>query len=220
MQLNTRKTTNQIKKWAEDLKRHFSKEDIYMANKHMKRCSTLLITRKIQNKTTMRGHFTLIRMVNIKMSTNKMLETLWRKGNRLTLLAEMQIDTATMENTMDIPTNKPKKWWIKTTICCCRSVSVMSDSLWPHELQHARLPCYSLSPRYAQTHVHWLSDAIQPSHCLSLLSPPPAFNLSQHQGLFQWAGSSHQVTKVLELQRQHQSFQWIFRADFLQDWLG
>ena len=186
----------------------------------MKRCSTLLITRKIQNKTTMRGHFTLIRMVNIKMSTNKMLETLWRKGNRLTLLAEMQIDTATMENTMDIPTNKPKKWWIKTTICCCRSVSVMSDSLWPHELQHARLPCYSLSPRYAQTHVHWLSDAIQPSHCLSLLSPPPAFNLSQHQGLFQWAGSSHQVTKVLELQRQHQSFQWIFRADFLQDWLG
>ena len=220
MQLNTRKTTNQIKKWAEDLKRHFSKEDIYMANKHMKRCSTLLITRKIQNKTTMRGHFTLIRMVNIKMSTNKMLETLWRKGNRLTLLAEMQIDTATMENTMDIPTNKPKKWWIKTTICCCRSVSVMSDSLWPHELQHAGLPCYSLSPRYAQTHVHWLSDAIQPSHCLSLLSPPPAFNLSQHQGLFQWAGSSHQVTKVLELQRQHQSFQWIFRADFLQDWLG
>ena len=65
---------------------------------------------------------------------------------------------------------------------------------------------------FAQTHVHWVSDAIQPSH--SLLSPSlPAFNLSQHQGLFQWIGSSHQVAKVLELK--HQSFQWIFRTDLL-----
>ena len=59
----------------------------------------------------------------------------------------------------------------------------------------------------AQTHLHWVGDAIQPSH--ALLSPsPPAFHLSQHQGLFQWVSSSHQVTKVLELQLQHQSFQW------------
>ena len=68
----------------------------------------------------------------------------------------------------------------------------------------------------AQTHVHPVSDAIQPSHPLS--SPyPPAFSLSQHQGLFQWLGSSHQVARVLELQLQlqHQSFQWIFRTDFL-----
>ena len=58
------------------------------------------------------------------------------------------------------------------------------------------------------------SDATQPSH--PLLSPaPPAFNLSQHQGLFQWVGSSHQVAKVLEFQLQHRSFQWIFRTDFL-----
>ena len=69
----------------------------------------------------------------------------------------------------------------------------------------------------AQTHVHWVSDAIQPSHPLS--SPSPAFNLSQHQSLFQWISSSHQVAKVLEFQLQHQSFQWIFRTDFLQDWL-
>ena len=64
----------------------------------------------------------------------------------------------------------------------------------------------------SQTHVHWVGDAIQPSHPLSFPSPP-AFNLSQHQGLFQWVSSSHQVAKVLEFQLQHQSFQWIFRTD-------
>ena len=69
-----------------------------------------------------------------------------------------------------------------------------------------------------QTLVHWVSDAIQLSHPLS--SPlPPSLNPSQHQGLFQWVGSSHQVAKVLELQLQHQSFQWIFSVDFPQDWL-
>ena len=69
-------------------------------------------------------------------------------------------------------------------------------------------------PELTQTHVHRVGDAIQPSH--SLLSPsPPTFSLSQHQGLFQWTGSSHQVAKVLALQLQNQSFQWIFRTDFL-----
>ena len=70
---------------------------------------------------------------------------------------------------------------------------------------------------FTQTHVHWGSDAIQPSHLLRSPSPP-AFNLSHHQGLFKW-DSSHQVAKVLELQLQHQSFQWLFRADFLEDGL-
>ena len=70
----------------------------------------------------------------------------------------------------------------------------------------------------AQTHVLWVGDAIQPSHPLS--SPYPlSFNLSQHQGVFQWVSSLHQVAKVLEFQLQHQSFQWIFRTDFLSDWL-
>ena len=68
-------------------------------------------------------------------------------------------------------------------------------------------------PELAETRVHWVSDAIQPSHPLSSPSPP-TFNLSQDQGLFQWASSSYQVAKVLELQLQHQSFQWIFRTDF------
>ena len=66
--------------------------------------------------------------------------------------------------------------------------------------------------KLAQTHVHRFCDAIQPSHPLSSPSPP-ALNLFQHQGLFQWVSSSHQVAKVLEVQLQHQSFQWIFRTD-------
>ena len=70
------------------------------------------------------------------------------------------------------------------------------------------LPVHHQLPEFTQIHVHWVSDAIQPSH--PLLSPsPPAFNLSQHQSLFQWVSSSHQVAKVLEFQLQHQSFQWI-----------
>ena len=97
------------------------------------------------------------------------------------------------------------------------SRSVVSDSLWPHGLQRTRLLCQSL-PELAQTLVHWVSDVIQPSHSLSPPSPP-AFNLSQHQGLFQWVSSSHQVTKALELQLQHQFFQWIFRVDLLEDLL-
>ena len=67
-----------------------------------------------------------------------------------------------------------------------------------------------------QTHVHWVGDSIQPSHPLSSPSPP-ALNLFQHQGLFQWVSSSNQVANLLELQ--HQSFQWIFRVYFLYDWL-
>ena len=66
---------------------------------------------------------------------------------------------------------------------------------------------------FAHIHVHWVGDAIQPSHPLSPLSL--AFNLSQHQSLFQWVGSSHQVARVSELQLQHQSFQLIFKIDFL-----
>ena len=90
-------------------------------------------------------------------------------------------------------------------------------SLRPHGLQHIRLLCPPPSPELAQTHAHRVNDAIQPSHPLPSPSPP-AFNLSQHQGLFLWVSSLHQVAKVLELQLQYQSFQWIFRADFLYYW--
>ena len=70
----------------------------------------------------------------------------------------------------------------------------------------------------AQTDVQWVGDAMQPSHPLSS-SSPPIFNLYHYQDLFHWVGSLCQVAQILELQLQHQSFQWIFRVDFILDWL-
>ena len=77
------------------------------------------------------------------------------------------------------------------------SRSVVSDSSWPHELQHPGLPVHHQLPEFTQTHVHWVDDAIQPSHPLSSPSPS-ALSLSQHQGLFKWVSSSHQVAEVFE----------------------
>ena len=89
----------------------------------------------------------------------------------------------------------------------------------PMDCSTPGLPVHHQHREFTQTHVHWVSDAIQPTHPLSSPSPP-ALNLSQHQGLFKWVSSSHQVVKVLQLQLQHQSFQWIFRTDFLPDGLA
>ena len=95
------------------------------------------------------------------------------------------------------------------------SRSVVSDSLRPRELQHARAPCPSPTPRACSNSCpssQWCHPTISSS---VVPFSPPAFSLSQHQGLIQWVSSLHQVAKGLELQLQHQSFQWIFRTDLL-----
>ena len=93
------------------------------------------------------------------------------------------------------------------------SVQLLSQLCDPMDCSTPGLPVHHQLPESTQTHVHWVGDAIWPSHPLSTSSP--AFNVSQHQGLFKWVISSHKVAKVMEFQLQHQSFQWIFRTDFL-----
>ena len=105
--------------------------------------------------------------------------------------------------------------WVMRETPVAKSSPTLHDSM---DYNPPEFPVTHHLPDFAQVHVHCIGDAIQPSH--PLLPPSPsAFNLSQHQGLFQWVDSSHQVAKVLEFQLQHQSFQWVFRIDFLSDWL-
>ena len=99
---------------------------------------------------------------------------------------------------------------------CISSVAQSCPNLCdPMNCSTPGLPVHHQLPESTQTHVHWVADAIQPSHPLA---SPPALNLSQHQGLFKWVSTSHQEAKVLEFQLQPQFFQWISRVDFL--WEG
>ena len=99
-------------------------------------------------------------------------------------------------------------------------VAQSCPTLWdPMDCSTPGFPVHHQLPEFTQTHVHWVGDAIQPSHPLSSPSPP-AFNLSWHQALFQWVSSSHQVAKVLEFQLQHQSFNgYSGLISFRMDWL-
>ena len=92
------------------------------------------------------------------------------------------------------------------------SVAQSYPTLWdPINRSTPGLPVHHQLPEFTQTHVHWVGDAIHPSHPLSSPSPPTP-NPSQHQGLFQWINSSHEMAKVLEFQLQPQSFQWTPRT--------
>ena len=111
-------------------------------------------------------------------------------------------------------------WIILGAFCCLITKSYLT--LRPRGLQHARLSCTLQSPvstilhyllEFAQVHIHWVDDAIQPPHPLSPFSS--AFNLSQYQGLFQRVSCFHLLAKVLEFQLQHQPFQRVFRVDSL-----
>ena len=109
-------------------------------------------------------------------------------------------------------------------MCDCHSVQFSSVTQSyptlcdPMNCSTPGLPVHRQLPESTQTNVHWVGDAIQPSHLLSSPSPP-ALNLSQHQGLFKWVSFSHQEAKVLEFQLQDQSFQWTPRTDLLKDGL-
>ena len=108
----------------------------------------------------------------------------------------------------------------KTQISKFSSVSQLCLTLCnPTDCRKPALPVHHQLSEFTQIHVYWSCDIIQLSHPLS--SPtPPAFSLSQHQGLFKWVSSSHQLAKILEFQLQHQSFPWIFRTNsFGMDWL-
>ena len=108
-----------------------------------------------------------------------------------------------------------------TPLVCFFSSAQSLIRVWlcdPMDCSTPGLPVHHQLLEFTKTHVHWVGDAIQPSHPLSSPSPR-ALNLSQHQGLFQWVSSSYQVAKVLEFQLQHQSFQWTLRTDFLSDGL-
>ena len=106
-------------------------------------------------------------------------------------------------------------WLFSKNRGCCCSVTKSCPTLWdPVDHSTPGSPVLHCLLEFAQTRVHWVGDAIQPAHPLSSPSPP-ALNLSQHQGLFQWVNSSHEVAKVLDFQLQHQSFQWTPRTDLL-----
>ena len=105
--------------------------------------------------------------------------------------------------------------WSQEDCCCCYSVAKSYLTLCnPMDCSTPGFPVIHYLLEFAQIHVHWVSDAIKPSHPLSFPSPL-VLSLSQNHGLFQWVGFSHQVAKVLEFQLQHQSFKWTSRTDLL-----
>ena len=134
------------------------------------------------------------KMLNVMNLPHSVLPILWYKDLRCSLLKNLQL----------LP-------------LLFSSVAQLHLTFWdPTDCSMPGLPVHRQLPELTQTHVHWVSDAILPSNQHPLSSPSPsALNLSQHQDLFKWVSSSHQVAKLLEFQLQHQSFQWIFRTDFL-----
>ena len=128
-------------------------------------------------------------------------------GPLYTFVGRMNEWMNVFQRTMDLGLN------LCLPFCYC-SVVKLCLTLWnPMNCNMPDFPVLQYLLEFAQIHVLWVSDAISLSHSL----PPSSFalNLSQDQGLFQWISCSHQITEILEFQLQHQSFQWLFRIDFL-----
>ena len=147
-------------------------------------CKMWIIIFNYTIQDVMKLNFPFLRFSNIK-AHNRYYHVLFSLASLWTVLASVQFSCSVIQ--------------LCPTLC-----NPMNHSM-------PGLPIHHQLPESTQTHVHWVGDAIQPSHPLSFPSPP-ALNLSQHQGLFKWVSSSHQVTKVLEFQLQYQSFQWTPRT--------
>ena len=213
-----------------------------MAIRHIWRWSTLYVIVELKIKTV-RYHCTSIRIAqkqnttpntgknrrrhelsfiadgNTKM-TQPLWKIVWQFPTKLSIL--LKHDPAIL---LICIFPKWLKMYMHTKICIGMFITVLHSVRSVQSLSHVwfwdpmnrsmpGLPVHHRLPEFTQTHVHQVSDAIQPPHPLSSPSPP-APNPSQDQSLFQWVNSSHEVAKVLEFQLQHQSFQWTPRTDLL-----
>jgi len=151
------------------------------------------------------------------LNPNEKVITEWKHLEKTVAVLLLLIDVGEELTCSRLLDNKVESSY-RTLRCCLvqfRSIAQLCLTL-SNPMKHSTsgLPVHHQPPKFIQTHVHWVGDAIQPSHPLSSPSPP-APNPSEHQGLFQWVNSSHEVAKVLEFQLQHQSFQWTPRTDLL-----
>ena len=169
---------------------------------------------------SMRSHWSELKVYAVTMqdrSALSMSKIWWPLGQRIIETSPQKITIYCLLQNWVLHTHKYAHMWILTYayigICklCC-SVTQSCPSLCdPMACSMPSFPVLPYLPEFAQIHVHWVSDIIQPSHPL-LPQSPPALNPSQNQGLFHWVSTSHQVVKVLELQ--DQSFQWVCSVDF------
>ena len=156
------------------------------------------------NKRNIVNYF-IYQLENCLEKTQSYLETLWLTGKRMNLKVRRLTWGAGDNYHLFNDSNVPNLASVQFS-SVAQSCPTLCD---PMNRSTPGLPVHHQLPEFTQTRVHWVGDAIQPSH------PPPAPSPSQQQGLFQRVSSSHEVVKVLEFQFQHQSFQWIFRTDFL-----